>query len=275
MNKQVLQLPLELIEVGERLRPVDPDYVALIADSMRDRGQDTPIRVTLADKDGRHRLIAGAHRLAAARELGWPKIDAIAFEGSELQAELLEIDENLIRRELSELDRAVFLARRKEVYEALYPHTRHGGDRRSDQVNENANLIGIGASFAEVTAQKLGLHPNSVRRLVARTRIAEDVRTQIATTWIADKGTELDALAKLPPADQRKVVKLLLRERDPAPSVGAALKRLRGETDAPVDVDEAQYQKLLSAWKKAGAKARRLFVDHLAENGAIETVRAA
>lgn len=274
-GSQVVLIPLDLIEVGSRLRPVDEDYAALIAESFRQRGQDTPIRVTEADPEtGRHRLIAGAHRLAAARIAGWTRIAALPFSGSELEAELLQIDENLVRRELSDLDRAVFLARRKEIHEALHPATRHGGDRRSDQVRASANLIGLGETFAEVTAKKLGLHPNTVRKYVARaSRIVPDVRDRIATTWVADKGTELDALAKLGPADQRKVVEVLLRAEAPAASVAAALREIRGVVEDPPEAADLQYAALLSAWRKAGKRARKLFVNYLVQSGAVDAAR--
>jgi hypothetical protein len=77
MNNPVLSLPLDRVVVAERLRPVNADYVELIAASMGERGQDTPIKVGPPDAEGRHRLIAGGHRVAAAQMLGWAKIDAI------------------------------------------------------------------------------------------------------------------------------------------------------------------------------------------------------
>lgn len=127
MNTPVLSIPLDLIDVGERLRAVDRDYVSLIAESLAERGLDTPIIVTAAGADGRHALIAGGHRVAAASLAGWTEIPAKVVEADELQARLIEIDENLIRRELSALDRAVFLAERKRIYEAMHPATRPGG----------------------------------------------------------------------------------------------------------------------------------------------------
>jgi len=77
LNKQLYSVALNTIDVGERLRPVDPDYVALLAASMAERGQDTPIVISAGSPDGNHRLIAGAHRLAAAQSLGWEEIEAL------------------------------------------------------------------------------------------------------------------------------------------------------------------------------------------------------
>lgn len=168
MNRQILSIPLDQIEVGERLRAVDADYVALLAASMEERGQDTPITVGPADAAGRHRLIAGAHRTAAACAAKLSHIDAIVSDATGLEAELLEIDENLMRRELSALDRSVFIAKRKEVYEALNPATRHGGKREK---SKSTSLSTWSVRFAAATAAKLGVDERTVQRAVARPRM--------------------------------------------------------------------------------------------------------
>ncbi|MBX9594206.1 MAG: ParB N-terminal domain-containing protein, partial [Roseomonas sp.] len=165
MNKQILSLPLDLVVVGARLRPVDEDYVALLADSMVEHGQQTPITVGPAGPDGRHKLIAGGHRMAAAVVAGLKAIDAIVSDATGLDAELLEIDENLMRRELSALDRAVFLARRKDVYEALNPDTKHGGKR------DKGKSTSLSTRFSAATAAKLGVDERTIQRAVARAKI--------------------------------------------------------------------------------------------------------
>jgi ParB family chromosome partitioning protein len=76
------------------------------------------------------RLVAGLHRLEACKKLGWEKIPVVLVSLDELMAELAEIDENLIRNELTELEQSLQLVRRKEIYEALHQHTKHGGAPR-------------------------------------------------------------------------------------------------------------------------------------------------
>lgn len=270
MNKQVYSLPLDLIEVGERLRPVDPDYVSLIAASMAERGQDTPIVVGAAGTDGKHKLIAGGHRVEAARALGWPRIDALISDASELQAKLQEIDENLIRRELSALDRAVFLAERKAIYEALHPEARQGGARRGIKTT---SLSFWSEAFSKATAEKLGVDRRTIERAVKRAELAKnpELHRLLGKHPVADSGAELDKLLAEPPERRLQIAQALTRAENPARNVAEALVEISGPP-ARTGAGETQRQlnALLSAWRKAGAAARRQFVEFLEEEGAID-----
>lgn len=262
---QSILIPVADIHIGERLRTVDADYVAMLAASIGDIGLMHPIEVGAADRRGRYPLIAGAHRLAAYTELNLNEVPALVVSVKGLSAQLREIDENLMRRELSALDRAVFLAKRKEVHEALNPHTRHGGDRKSDQVDKFGHLIG---SFSSEVAEKLDLSERTIRRAIQRANaIAPDVRARIATTWIARRGSMLDKLAKETPEHQRAMVAELLGENRPAKTVAQARAAVRGPSlEELINQDERQFQALMRAWRTAGQRARDRFIAHV--NGA-------
>jgi ParB family chromosome partitioning protein len=267
VNRRIHRIGLDLIDVGERLRPVDPDYVALLAASMAERGLDAPITVSAGGGDGNHQLIAGAHRLAAARSLGWDEIEAIVTDADELQAKLQEIDENLIRRELSALDRAVFLAERKAIYEALNPAAKRGGDRRS---TKRTSLSVWSEGFGKATAEKLGVDERTVRRAIARAALAPEIRSAIATHPVADSGAEPDKLIAQPIEVQRRIVELLTAGEDRPANVSTALTRLAGPARTSRAAETArQFAALMSAWRKAGKAARGQFLDHLASEGDI------
>jgi ParB family chromosome partitioning protein len=82
------------------------------------------------------------------------------------------------------------LARRKAIYEELHPKTKHGGDRRSDQV---ANLSTRNDRFTESTASMTGKDERSIRRAVARGEALGDDLNDIDGTSL-DRGVEAAAI---------------------------------------------------------------------------------
>jgi len=256
MNVQ--ELPIESIDAGDRLRSIDMDYVAFLAKSIEEHGLRQPIEVRKIGRSSKYALISGGHRLKAVSVLGHESIVANIVVANDLQAALLEIDENLFRRELSPLDRATFLARRKEVYEELHPETKHGGDRRSDQVDKLGHLI---QSFSEVTAEKLGISERTVRRAVHLFQgIAPDVRQRIAGTWLAESGSQLDALAKLTPDDQRKIAEFVLQW----PGVRQVSEIARQLAGRPKPDVAGRLEKFLAFWRKCDPEEQQQIVEHAA-----------
>lgn len=263
-HTETVLLPIEAIDVGDRLRVVDADYVKLLSASIEDVGLMQPIEVAKPSGKGRHPLIAGAHRLSAFVELGRAEIPAVVVTANKLEQKLREIDENLMRRELTPLDRATFLAKRKEVYEALHPDAKHGGDRAPTQVAKSGDMT---LRFTANIAAKLDLSERDVQRAITRfKRIAPDVRERIATTWLARKGAMLDAIAKEEPGIQRAIVSQLLSAEDAPRTVAAALARISGAAAAPKVAPEA---KIFTAWKRAGSRDRAAFLAFLESEGLV------
>ncbi|NHO33293.1 ParB N-terminal domain-containing protein [Acetobacter fallax] len=253
MNVDII--PLSEIDVGSRLRAIDEDNACVIAASMQEHGQRTPIEVRKVGK--RYRLIAGAHRLRALEIAGIDAAFAVVMKATDIEAELLEIDENLCRHELNPLDRATFLARRKAVYEELHPETKHGGDRKSDQVD---NLVHLIPSFTEATALKLGLDSRTIRRSITRyTSITPDVRTEISGTWLASSGVQLDALAKETPEMQRQIADYVLQW----PGVRNVVEIVRQIQNKPKAAPASAFEKFLSMWRKMDSRTRLQALVHV------------
>ncbi|MBN8999076.1 MAG: ParB N-terminal domain-containing protein [Rhizobiales bacterium] len=261
------RIPLDKIIVPpDRLRGVNPDQALLIASSFAARGQDTPIQVRTANKAGKHVLIIGGHRIEAARIAGWPDIEAFVRDVSADEARQIEIDENVYRAELSDLDRAVFLAEKKRLYEKANPAAKHGGDRRSDQVAIFGNLV---PRFTEEVCDRLGLSERSVSRILKRATLSAEIRSRIANTPLARNGSELDALVKLEPEQQAAVVERLLAADAPARNVGEAVRAIAGVRPAVKAGADLEFEAFLRAWKAAGAAARGRILAYLAETGAL------
>jgi DNA modification methylase len=147
-------------------------------------------------------LISGYHRLTACKELGWDTIPAIILELNGLQAELAEIDENLIRNELTMLERATWQNRRKEIYEILHPEVKHGVNQhtikesRSGQVGHSSEDKKP-ENYTENAAKSQGVSERKVRRDTLRGKALQTIAHLIKGTRFENNGKELDELVKL------------------------------------------------------------------------------
>jgi ParB/RepB/Spo0J family partition protein len=108
------------ILVGKRHRTPTDDAIDVMRRSIEEIGLQCPILVRSAENieiDGKMWanhwvLVAGATRLAAVKALGWPTIDAIDVgEVSDIEAEKIEIAENLHRTALTKAERDAHLKR--------------------------------------------------------------------------------------------------------------------------------------------------------------------
>lgn len=279
-------VPLDQIEVTDRLRPVDEGWVAGLAESMARIGQKTPVEVVIhrvvKARGPRYRLTAGAHRYAAARLLDRETIRAEIFAleqtvDFDLECLLHEIDENLIRRELSALDRAIFIGRRQEVYEELHPETKRGiaGAQKKwrgfESIEESdANDATSFASFARETAERIELSERSIQIYCRVYRLLDrQVRERLAGTPLAGNRGELYALTRHSHAHQRKIVDAVLSGKAPSVRVAAAVLDNK-RTPAERSAHDLSIMRLQDAWKRAGKPARVAFMEFLTEIGVVE-----
>jgi hypothetical protein len=119
-RRQPHDVPVNRIDVGRRRRALRDADVAVLADSIREVGLITPIDV-LQDGDG-YRLVTGLHRLEAHRRLGRREIRAVVHNIDDVDADLVEIDEKLVRR--GHRVRPVHLVRRELTYLEKAEHLR-------------------------------------------------------------------------------------------------------------------------------------------------------
>lgn len=195
------------IDVGYRLRGVDPERVEALKASIGEIGLRTPITVMVAE-GGRFRLSAGAHRLETMRQLGRTEIWCFVRSGHAFDAELWEIDENLCRADLTPADRAMFVFRRKELYLMKHPETASGENQhtRGRQVGEPSER------FTAATAVATGRSERSLQRDAERgEKISEKALRMLRGTHL-DKGAMLDRLKQLPEDYQVRYIEETLAE---------------------------------------------------------------
>ena len=229
-------IPIKRISAHPEARKVDVGAVKALADSIAEIGFINPLRVRqLRDA---WQVIAGGHRLAAARMLGFENVPCLVVDDDDLHAELAMIDENLCRNDLSPSERAEATARRKEIYIELHRKTKRGATlKRGDQL-PSRQVGETGAErFSAATAKATNLSERVIQRDVERAeKIVPDVLDKIAGTPL-DTGVYLDRMKATPPEQQRaRVLEDLSAPKAPVPQ-----RRLP---------DDAQYERLVRAWEK-------------------------
>jgi hypothetical protein len=236
---------IDAIHARPDARAVVLKTVAALSESIAAVGLINPIRVRAAGEG--FEVIAGRHRLEACRALGLAEIDAYVVTDDDLHAELAMIDENLCRAELGSAERASATARRKEIYEALHPETKHGGDRKTDQGAKFA------PSFHKATAAATGQSPRIVQLNAERgEKVIPEVLDMIRGTGL-DTGTYLDKLKKLPPNEQVAAARRDLRQPKPP----------RAKAPRPMDDAETEEQWLASimrVWNRGAKEWRERFM---------------
>lgn len=262
---KIQRLALEEIEANRagRLRPVSEAGVESLMASIDALGViKDPIHVRRKGRGDRARLIlmAGGHRLEAARRLGWTTIPARVWaDVSDAFARLVEIDDNLAGADLSALELAVFLAERKRVYETLHPETKAGTAGALARHGAATEII----SFADSVAEKRDLSPRHIRNFVAiGARLSAREVAALSGMEAPVKLKDLMALARIGEAGMRSEVVGLFAS-GAAGSVGEALAQLKPDLakKPPAAADEAALRRLLTAWRRAPMRARRRFAE--------------
>jgi ParB family chromosome partitioning protein len=252
------------VEAAGRLRPVTEAGVESLIASIGEVGVLKDAIHVRRRKDGRLQLIAGAHRLEAARRLGWERIEAKVWtDVTDDWARLMEIDDNLAGAELNPLDAAVFLAARKAVYERIHPETKAatGAALVSKRWN-TADTMSV-VSFAASTAEKFGLSDRHVRRMIAAgSRLGPDEVARLRGAPRAVSLRDLSDIGRIGDAAERYDVVAALAEGRAKSAGEARRRRALAAAGAPPPRDPAEraFLRLLDAWTRAPRSARRQFL---------------
>lgn len=200
-------------------RTVSEDGVAKLVLSMDINGLQSAIRVRPLTiyKSGQPfqewELVAGRHRLEAAKRLGWQEIDANVTNLSDNMAELAMIEENMARTDLKPAEFVYATARRKVLYELEFPETKNGGDRGNQHtggkvaVRHNGELPEDRTDrFTKTAAEISGKGERTIQRAAAAGKAIGSVAPKLVGTSL-DSITELEALSRLDPETRRALIK--------------------------------------------------------------------
>ncbi len=202
---------VDAIKVDQRQRSLRREKVAQLAESIDVVGLLHPIAVT-----PENRLISGLHRLEAHRLLGLHEVECRVLNIEEAKQELVEIDENVARAELNDIELGEHILRREAILADMGLQAKRGDNRHT--VN--------GLNRAKDVAERLRISVGSIvkKKRIAR-ELASDVKERLVITKYAFNTTGLLKLAKLDHDTQRMAVDLLLDgpHRELGPAITAAL----------------------------------------------------
>lgn len=260
------KLKVSQIVVGTRLREVSALGVERLIDSIRVVGAMKDAIQVRKKHNGEFHLIAGAHRLEAAKRLGWDEIDVqIWTDVTDDWALWVEVDDNLVRTDLTPLDASVFMAERKRIYERRHPETKKKTGKALAEARWDAPDTVSVASFAKAMAERFNKSERTIRRMVALGEwVSQSQLQKLRAAPIKIENKDLEVLAKVRPEFRDKIIDLLYNGE--AKSAGQAVNiigdpglgvRIQGVA-SPVD-DE--YLKVSEYWSRARATARLRFVE--------------
>ena len=209
IGNPTMTVPIEQVRVEDRQRPLDETKVDELMGSIKSLGIINPIvGVVQKGEDGSEnvRLVAGLHRLEAAKRLRHGTIRCTILERPDaLRIELAEIDENIIRNNPSPAEHAILTTRRGEILKELA-----GQDGTSSQIataskqaqQRAGQSTGYDVASVRDQGRRTGESKDKVQRSRKRSGILGGLLSKVVGTSL-DKGTELDALGRLP-KDERE-----------------------------------------------------------------------
>ena len=274
------------IVVGDRLRALDRESVERLTESISKIGLKTPISVRSREQGWT--LVSGRHRLEACIALGMDEIPVVTETGSEPEARLWEIAENLHRAELTALERAEHIS--------LWIRLRgeRGEGRPCGHADDKLGQVGPvseldKAAQAEpppagggrgreggvrAAARELGISRTDARRALHRVnRIGRAVREALRDMpEVADNGAELDALAALPAEQQAAAVAAV--KSGGAPNVRVAIATTAQPTLCAADNADSLLEATLEQIRRLGHADRERLWDAAADQWHEEISRA-
>jgi ParB/RepB/Spo0J family partition protein len=243
-DTEVVKVRVSEVAVKGRWRSLKDKQLGILCDSMSKIGLQTPISVR-ATKEGGFRLVAGRHRLKAAKRLGWKRIDAILMRGRKIDRQLWRDAENLHRTDLTALERAEAVTRWAKLVAEKAAQSEHpGGKQPHDK----------GVSKA---AKVIGITRDNVRRSQTIASISSAARKAAADGGLADNEAALLKIANESTEDQvGKVHELAKGKRAVKPELSAKEKKQSKQLRRAF----RRANKFRMAWEAAAPIVRQKFI---------------
>jgi len=188
--------------VAKRRRALNEAKVQAIAASMKQIGLQTPITVQSFKR--KVILVAGWHRLEAAKRLSWDSIPCVLLNG-DLETRFWQLAENYYRAELTALE----CAETTEELRTLIKQMPLEGEQLAPRGGRQPNDMGI-----KKTARALGITREEVRRSMAIAGMSARAKARVCAIGLDDVQQVLLEIARQAPQEQiSKIEEIVARKR--------------------------------------------------------------
>lgn len=229
-DSQMIRLDVSQVEIKDHLHRTKLD-ISSLAESIETIGQINPI--TVKRNGAKYLVIAGRRRFTAIKHLEATtgkkqQVLVVVKDLDAVQEEIILIDENLMRHDLSETEFDEALYRRKQLYEQVHPETKKhvaGGTAKSSSKDKKSK-----PAFTKDTADKLKTSRRTIEKAIARASKASD-KVKKARESGDLSPSKVNLLVMLDPKDQDALLPLVK------------------------DLDVSEVKELVEQAKKKGARA--------------------
>lgn len=206
-------------------------------------------------------ILAGARRYQALLNLGHTEASVIVVNKNALERELISIDENLVRKDLSKMEVETHLRRAKAIYQELHPEP----EAKEPEVVEGVVVEVLPAQeFLTMVSEKTGLSPKQIHEAINRDEMASGVvkearkngelsvsqTNEIVRLSKEDQEEAIEHIKVMPVKDIKKFVKLAKAE---------GIDRAIAKT--PVDPRQKEFQDFDGLLKKVIKKLKQFEIE--------------
>jgi ParB family transcriptional regulator, chromosome partitioning protein len=268
-------IPIEDIAYRDRLRPVRPENVTKLAESLKTLGTQTRSISVRPDpeRDGKFLIIAGATLFEAAKSLNWTHIRADIMECTEAEARLWEAMENLYRAELTALEEAEHQA---ECVRRIVEISRQNVAKR--KVGRPEGAIAKAARDLPMKGKTQQARRKAIERGLKIAAISSEAKVAVTKARLDDNPSALHEIAKIENAEEQlqKVQEIIKRQAKKQAKRDHVKKAGKAKADAdkagsrpaqrhPDDVILAELKtycrpEFKKTWAEATTKVKRGFL---------------
>ncbi|WP_408095700.1 ParB/RepB/Spo0J family partition protein [Peredibacter sp. HCB2-198] len=217
-------------------------------------------------------ILAGARRYQAMLNLGFTETPVMVVDRNELERELVSIDENLVRKDLTKIEVESHLRRAKEIYQALNPHEEveapvvEAAPVETTEDAPKAKKVQVlpAEKFLNMVSEKTGLSPKQIHEAINRDEMAASVVKE------ARKNGELslsqtNEIVKLNKEEQEEAIEhvkeLPVREIKKFVKIAKAQGIEKAIAATPNDPNQREFQEIDQALKKIIKKFKQLQIE--------------